>query len=148
MKGFILWFLLPMLTVIVLQDNGLLNLKMKLYLLSIAHKGRLPASLFKDSSPPPETPGTPHPTRKPPPDETRIKRESLALPPRRPLIYDADEDDEHNKENLPPDDDRKGYGRKQVLQYLLEKLEEDLQLYQDEVLRELSVLRQKLGIPQ
>ncbi|ATQ38172.1 E4 [Gammapapillomavirus sp.] len=116
---------------------------MKLFLLSLAHKGNLPPSLFKDQLPPP---GTPLPVRKPL-DGTRAKREALAQPPRRPPTYDADDDDE-NKENLLPEDERKGYGRSQVLASLLQRLEEDLQQYQQEVLEELSVLRQKLGIPQ
>ena len=132
-------------TDLVPQDSGLCILKIKLFLLSLAHKGlppSLPSSLLKDLSAPP---GTPSPPRKPPPDGTRARREALAQPPRPPR-YDADDDDE-NKENHPPDDDRKGYGR-HILESLLQRLEEDLLLYQEEVLHELSVLRQKLGIPQ
>ena len=122
---------------------------MKLFLLSLAHKGQLPTSLFKDSLPLPGTPPrTPLTARKPPADETRAKRQALQQPPHRHQNFDADDDDDENKENLPIDEDRKGYGRRQLLQSLLERLEEDLQAYQEEVLRELSDLRLKLGIHQ
>nr|AYA94516.1 MAG: E4 protein [Human papillomavirus] len=125
------------------QDNGQCTLKMKLFLLLIAHKDHLPPSLFKDLSVPP---GTPFPQRKPTADGTKAKREALAQPPRRPR-YDADDDEETNKENRPPDYDRKGYGRLAVAS-LLQKLEEELLQYQEEVLQELSALRERLGIPQ
>nr|AYA93810.1 MAG: E4 protein [Human papillomavirus] len=143
-KEIILHCLLLMLKGLAPQDTGLLILKMKLFLLSIVHKGHLPTSLLKDPLLPP---GTPYPGRKhTPADATKEKRESLAQPPRRPPNYDVDDDDE-NKENHPPDDDRKGYG-KSVVESLLRRLEEDLQLYQEEVLHELNDLRRKLEIPQ
>nr|AYA93768.1 MAG: E4 protein [Human papillomavirus] len=143
-KEIILHYLLLMVKGLAQQENGLLTLKMKLFLLSIAHKGHLPTSLLKDPLPPP---GTPYPGRRPSPaDGTKEKRESLARPPRQPPNYDVDEDDE-NKENLPPDDDRKGYG-KIVVESLLRRLEEELQLYQEAVLHELNDLRKRLEIPQ
>nr|AYA94570.1 MAG: E4 protein [Human papillomavirus] len=150
MKDNTLLCLLLTLTDIVQLENGLLNLKMKLFLLSLAHKGHLPPSLFKDTSPPPGTPPrTPLTVRKPPPaDETRAKREALAQPPHRRQNYDGDDDEDENKENHPIDEGRKGYARRHLLQSLLERLEEDLQVYQEEVLRELNDLRQTLGIPQ
>nr|AYA93638.1 MAG: E4 protein [Human papillomavirus] len=139
MNEIILLCLLQMWKDLVPQDVGLCTLKIKLFLLSLAHQG-LP--LLKDLSLPP---GTPSPPRKPLPDGTRAKREALARRPRPPR-YDAD-DDEENKENLPQDDDRKGY-EKHILESLLQRLEEDLTLYQEEVLHELNALRQRLRIPQ
>nr|AYA94402.1 MAG: E4 protein [Human papillomavirus] len=142
MTEIILHCLLQMWKGLVPLDSGLFILNMKLFLLSLAHKGLPPPSLFKDLLPPP---GTPSPARKAATEGIRARREALAQPPHRPR-YEPDDDDE-NKENLPPEDDRKGYGRS-IVESLLQRLEEDLIQYQEEVLRELSGLRQKLGIPQ
>nr|AYA93749.1 MAG: E4 protein [Human papillomavirus] len=134
-------------------EDGQLNIKMKLFLLLpllAVHKGRSPTLLKdhqRDLSAPP---GTPFPHRKLQ-DERNKKREDLALPSsRRHLRYDDDEDDT-NKENLPPIDpyDPKEEDRKKLVWgYLLQKWAEDIAWYQEQVLKDLHDLKQKLGIPQ
>ena len=134
----------------VLLENGQCIIKMKNSpLLPLVHKGRSPSSLLKDLSAPP---GTPFPSRRPTlPDDTKTRREALTAqpPPRRRLQYDEDDDDQ-NKENQPPDvelDPRDSERRKYLLQWILAKLAEDIQQFQDQVYHDLSDLRRKLGIP-
>nr|AYA94759.1 MAG: E4 protein [Human papillomavirus] len=131
----------------VLLENGLYIIKMKLcLLLLLVHKQHSPdlfKGLQKDLS---RVPGTPHPARKTP-DDVKLKRESLARPPRRHLTYDVDEDEEENKEenkeNQEPKDDER---RRAFLGLLLDRLAEDILQYQEQVLHDLADLRQKLGI--
>nr|AYA94923.1 MAG: E4 protein [Human papillomavirus] len=129
------------------QENGQFILKIKLFLLFLLASLKAPSpDLFKglqrDTSAPP---GTPLPIRKPQ-DGRKTKREELAQPPRRHLRYD-DDDEDPNKENVPPYDRNADDWRKTLLQHLLEKWEAELNWYQEEVLRDLQGLRQKLGIP-
>ena len=138
----------------VLLENGLCIIKMKhCPLLLLVHKGRSPSSLLKDPS---LLPGTPFLTRRPTaPDDIKARREALTAnpqqPPRRRLQFDYD-DEETNKENQPPDvqdqGPREGERRKLLLQYLLERLEEDIQAFQDQVSHDLNDLRKRLGILQ
>nr|AYA93392.1 MAG: E4 protein [Human papillomavirus] len=89
-------------------------------------------------------PGTPFPTRKLP-DERKLKREELARPPRRHLQFDEDDEDP-NKENVPPPERNDDDWKKTLVQHLLNKWEAELTWYQEEVLKDLNGLRQKLGI--
>ncbi|ATQ38480.1 E4 [Gammapapillomavirus 22] len=131
------------------QENGQCILKTKLFLLFLLASLKAPSpDLFKglqrDTLAPPRTP----PVRKPQ-DDRRAKREELAQPPRRHLRYDDDDEDPNsNKENIPPYDPNADDWRKTLLQHLLQKWEAELNWYQEEVLRDLQGLRQKLGIPQ
>ena len=138
----------------VLLENGQYIIKMKQFLpLLLVLKGRSPPSLLKDQSVPPGTPFLPR--RVSLPDDTRAKRELLTAhhhqPPRRRLQYDEDEEDP-NKENTPPEvveQERRDNERKKfLLQYLLTKLEEEIQLFQEQILHDLNDLRKKLEIPQ
>nr|AYA94718.1 MAG: E4 protein [Human papillomavirus] len=141
-------YLLLRLKHMVKEKDGLLNINMKLFLLLplLAALKNRSSTLFKDlqkdlSAPP----GTPYPNRRHQ-DDKKARREELVLPPRRHLQYD--EEDEENKENLPPPDPKDEERRKAILSYLLEKWAEDIIWYQDQVLRDLSALKLKLGIPQ
>ncbi|ATQ38446.1 E4 [Gammapapillomavirus 18] len=149
----ILCYLQQMPKDMVLLENGQYIIKMKQFLpLLLVHKGRSPP-LPKDQSVPPGTPFLPR--RVSLPDDVRLRREALTAPhhqhPRRRLQYDEDEE-EPNKENLPPevvDQERRDNDRKKfLLQYLLTKLEEEIQLFQEQILHDLSDLRKKLEIPQ
>ncbi|AHC00348.1 E4 [Human papillomavirus 172] len=129
------------------QENGQCILTMNTCLLFLLAPHKTPSpDLFKgptrDLSAPPRTP---FPYRKPQ-DDKKAKREELAQPPRPHLRYD-DDDDEHNKENVPPLDRNDDDWKKTLVQHLLEKWAAELTWYQEEVLRDLSALRQKLGIP-
>nr|AYA93934.1 MAG: E4 protein [Human papillomavirus] len=125
---------------------------MKLFLLLpllAALKGRSPTLLkdhLRDLSAPP---GTPFPHRKAQ-DDRKGRREDLTPPSRRHLRYDDDEE-ETNKENEPPhypygpkDEER----RRQIWEYLLRKWADDINWYQEQVLKDLNDLKLKLGIPQ
>ncbi|ATQ38501.1 E4 [Gammapapillomavirus 22] len=134
-------------------QDGQLSIKMKLFLLLpllAVHKGRSPTllkDLQRDLSAPP---GTPFPHRKAQ-DERKLKREDLVPPPhRRHLRYD-DDDDDTNKENLPPQypfDPKEEDRKRLVWGYLLQKWADDIAWYQEQVLKDLHDLKQKLGIPQ
>nr|AYA94079.1 MAG: E4 protein [Human papillomavirus] len=109
--------------------------------------GRTPTPPF------PTAPKSPYPTRKAP-EESRGRR-SGPVPGRKHLQFD--EDDE-NKENLPPkeppqqkeEDLEEGEEEQQRsdLSRLLRKLALDIDLYQEQVYRDLLDLKQKLGIHQ
>ncbi|ATQ38703.1 E4 [Gammapapillomavirus 22] len=130
----------------VLLDNGLYIIKMKLFLilpLLALHKNRSSDFLKGHQGDTSLPPGTPFPLKRVP-DEKKTKREELARPPPR-TRYEVDDDE--NKENLPPernDDECK----KSLVQYLLDKWAEDITWYQQEVLHDLNDLQKKLGIPQ
>nr|AYD41535.1 MAG: E4 protein [Human papillomavirus] len=131
------------------QASGQCIIKIKLFLLFLlaSHKARSP-DLFK--GPPRDTsapPGTPFPFRKHQ-DEKKAKREELVPPPRPHLRYDEDDEEPtNNKENIPPNDRNVDDWKKPLVQYLLDKWAQDIIYYQEEVLRDLHALKQRLEIP-
>ncbi|BAL14431.1 hypothetical protein [Human papillomavirus 126] len=111
----------------------------------------LPGSLFltPKRTPPPGNlpPPSPHPKKKTTEEERLARRrEALALP--RGTVDDDDE--EENKENLPPviRDDEELKLTEQLITSLLKKLEEVIDLYNEQVSEELNALKKKLGIRQ
>nr|AYA94766.1 MAG: E4 protein [Human papillomavirus] len=119
---------------------------MKLFLpLSPVPTGRNPYHL----KPPSVPPATPFPHRKPTlPDDTKVKREALAVhpPSRRRLQYDEDEEKENTPPSESPQDRRDDDRKQQLLGSLLQKWAEDIEVFQQQVLQDLQDLRLRLGI--
>ncbi|AEM24660.1 hypothetical protein [Human papillomavirus 144] len=122
------------------QDNGLLIIKIPLFLpLLLALQGQPPAHPRPASVGPP----TPRPSRKFHPEDFKPRR--LLVP--RALLAD---DEENNKENLPfhqKEEEEAGLLDK-ALSQLLERWEEDIERLREQVSRELDDYKKKLGIRQ
>ncbi|ATQ38342.1 E4 [Gammapapillomavirus 11] len=89
-------------------------------------------------------PPSPYPKRKTEEERLNRRRQALALP--RHLNPD-DDDEEENKENRPPEkDDGELKTTETLILSLLNKLEEVINLYQEQVSEELKGLKLKLGI--
>nr|AYA94183.1 MAG: E4 protein [Human papillomavirus] len=141
-------YLKKMLPDLEVVENGLLMLKMnKFPFLPTAALGGL--RLERPGLPPIPTLTAnrePQPTLRRPTEEerNRIRRRNLGLP-RNHLLSD---DDEENKENKVPPNDEEGE-RKQAcsaVALLLERLEAAIDLYHEEVSRDLDDFKKRLGI--
>nr|AYA94268.1 MAG: E4 protein [Human papillomavirus] len=112
----------------------------------------LPGNLFLTPKRTPPTgnlpPPSPHPKKKTTEEERFARRRgALALPPD---THADDDEEEENKENLPPPprDDEELKVTEHLITSLLKKLEEVIDLYNEQVSEELSALKRKLGIRQ
>ncbi|AFV27100.1 E4 [Human papillomavirus 169] len=141
----ILLCFLKMLIDMAAKMYGLLIMTMnKLFPLSLAQLGGLLLSPKRSVNLPPPSP---HPKKKQTEeDRYTLRREDLARP--RGFHPDDDEEEEENKENRPPvkDNDELLKVTESLISSLLQKLEQVIDLYQEQVSEELKGLKQKLKI--